>query len=147
MSMQGSDRRRTNDRLQSTTTGVRRPAEQRQRPIGFRLCYDLMHWRIQPLTKRGAKTGQCRRDTGSPGLHRESSFLKGGPNRIFALLNLNLARLAPPPGSASEVGDIFATSPRSSLSIGACAQWAGQWLRLWCGNVNNLPIFWSSISR
>ena len=46
--------------------------------------------------KGGAKTGQCRRDSGSPGLHRESSFQKGGPNRILALLNLNLARLPPP---------------------------------------------------
>ena len=34
------------------------------------------HWRIQPFTKGGAKTGQCRRDTGPPGLHRESSFQK-----------------------------------------------------------------------
>ena len=28
-------------------------------------------------------------------------FRKGGPNHILALVNLNLARLPPPPGSAS----------------------------------------------
>ena len=65
-------------------------------------------WRIQPFTKGGAKTGQCRRDTGSPGLHRESSFQKGGPNRNLALLDLNLARLAPlDDGSASAISSFF----------------------------------------
>ena len=59
--------------------------------LGGRLCA-----LADPAVYKAAKTGQCRRDTGSPGLHRESSFQKGGPNRILALLGLNLARLPPP---------------------------------------------------
>ena len=64
--------------------------------------YTYIQGPIQPFTKGGAKTGQCRRDTGSPGLHsiiikfvseRGAKPYFGPPRPEFGSVG--------PPGSAS----------------------------------------------